>query len=63
MKRAWVGLALAFVVLETWALTDGAPNDSLTQVIHFNVPAVAVFGALAWLAYHFWRTYRGKGGL
>lgn len=62
MKRAWIIWALAFVVLETYALTDSAPNDSLTETIHHSVPETAVFVLLAWLGWHFYKTYRGQGG-
>jgi hypothetical protein len=57
----WVVLALSIFAFEMLSLLDG--NDAtppLTQVAVRWVPAAVVYAFVAWLAVHFWQSYRSK---
>jgi len=54
---AWLAWVLAFVVLETIALFNKAPNDTLTQTIVSYVPGWALFAGIGWGAWHFIVSY------
>lgn len=53
----WLAWALAFVVLETIAMLNKAPNDTLTQTIVSYVPGWALFSAIGWGLWHFAVSY------
>ena len=54
---AWLLWALAFVVMETVALLNATPNDTLTATIARYVPPWAFFAALGWASWHFAYSY------
>ena len=62
----WLIWAIIFVVLETVALLNDTPNDTLTQTIVTYVPGWAVFAGIGWFIWHFIMSYlsrmNGKGG-
>lgn len=52
---AWLTWALAFLVMETIAIFDAAPNDTLTQTTLHHVPGLVIVAFVLWLGGHFIR--------
>ncbi len=59
---AWLVWFLVFVVLETIALLNDHPNDTLTMTIARYCPPWAFFAFLGWALWHWLEAYRKKKG-
>lgn len=61
MKLAWALWVIAFLVLETYAIYDHQPNDTLTQTTLHAVPPLVIVAFLGWLVIHFGRrVWKGR---
>lgn len=64
MKIAWALWVVAFLVLETYAVFDHQPNDTLTQTTLHTAPPLLILAFLGWLSWHFgsrvWKNRKGR---
>ncbi len=60
--EVWLWWALLGLAIESYTLTNGVANDTLTQTLVHYVPGFAVFMGIGWLIWHFIQSYRSRQG-
>jgi hypothetical protein len=58
----WLVWFLTFIVLETIALLNDHPNDTLTMTIVRYVPGWGFFAFIGWAIWHWMQAYRTRRG-